>query len=137
MKDSKVPAHKQAKMDLLHHLRSMAMDMIHTGHEAGSEGDQAGPDLHNAEMGDHAAVKKAVVASNSSQGLATGLEKAKELVQGGAADHEPTNGEYEEGTPEEEAHESHEEAMAEGDDHPEAIMAKIEHLKAKLAKHKK
>jgi hypothetical protein len=134
MEDKKLPVHHQAKLALLKDLRKMAMHMISEG-----SGD--------SEVPGH--MEKVMVAAKDKEGLAKGLDKAKEIVgqdAGGSmsrmdgvegANDEMASEGAEEGSPEEEASESHEEAQAEGDeDHPEVAKAK-EHLKALLAKHKK
>ena len=95
-------------------------------------------DLLSKDMGhDMASMKKVTVASDSKEGLEKGLEKAKEVVQGGAADEMDHGDDESLESPEEEASESPEEAHMEGDDSPEAIQSKIKELQAKLAKHKK
>lgn len=132
---------KNAKMDVVQHLRDMASDAM------------------KGRMDSH----KVSVASDSSEGLKHGLEKAKEIVSSSEqaklvhdaenpehdalSAHEEHRPEEQEGTPEEEASESpaeeaKEQAHGEGDEEDlseEDINSKLEHLmalkKKKQAKH--
>lgn len=115
---------RKAKMDLLQDLRKMAMGMIHDG--------------SGEEMPDH--MQKVMVAAPDKEGLKHGLEKAKEVVQGGAVNEMDHGDDHDESMedPSEEASESPEQEASEDDeDSPEAIHAKIQELHAKLAKAKK
>ncbi len=67
---------KQAKMGVLHHLKSMAEDMM-KGH------------MDNQPPGGAGGMKKVSVMSDSPEGLSEGLDKAKDLVQ-----HDPLSGQH-------------------------------------------
>lgn len=139
-----IPGHeKNAKMHVLHHMKKMAEDAM-KGHM------------------DHG-MQKVSVMSDDKEGLAEGLDRAKDIIAHPANipgdplkdgppgdmmhDGAPASGDEDdshegsgfapqEGSPEEESSESPEEASAEGDDMShEEIDAKIKHLLA--IKHKK
>ena len=105
------PVHKEAKgsvlSDLMDHLEGMGMDKVK-------------------------GMKKVSVASDSKEGLKTGLDKAKELVSGHESDDSQVDDEMEE-SPEHEASESPEEESSEHEEKsPEELQAEIEELKARL-----
>lgn len=116
------PAHEKAKgtvlSDLMDHLEGMGMDKVK-------------------------GLKKVTVASDSKEGLAKGLDKAKEIATQAPDSEEGSEDESAEGSDAEEASESPameasegEEGEAEEEKSPEEMKSEIEELKAELAKHK-
>jgi hypothetical protein len=121
MKDMKESTSSKVKMDLLQHLRKMAMQMINDGHGDG-------------EVPGH--MESVQVAAKDKAGLAEGLDKAKEIV-GRDAHGSLSKIPGVEGVNDEMASEPDDALEETSEEDPAALKAEIEKLKAELAKHGK